>query len=70
MTTPSEILASAMELPEDQRANLAADLLATLPGVLSDDDEGLDEAIRRSQELDQNPEIGVSWEEMKSSLGR
>ncbi len=59
-----------MELPEDQRANLAAELLATLPAVLSDDDEGLDEAIRRSQELDEDPKIGLSWEELKSSLGR
>jgi hypothetical protein len=37
----------ALNLPESQRAKLAADLLDSLPGVLVDDDAGLAEALRR-----------------------
>ena len=65
-----EIQASALRLPEDQRAKLAGDLLASLPAQLADEDEGLAEAQRRSQELRDNPETGLSWEELKSNLGR
>lgn len=65
-----EIQASALRLPEDQRAKLAGDLLASLPAQLADEDEGLAEAQRRSQELRDTPETGLSWEELKSNLGR
>lgn len=70
MTTAAEIFQHALQLPEDQRANLAADILSSLPTVLGDDDDGIQEAIRRSEELDKNPEMEVTWDEMKSSLGR
>src|SRR5581483_5928079 len=51
MQTFSEVEQEAMKLPEAQRATLASRLLASLPAVLSDDDEGVAEALRRDAEL-------------------
>ena len=65
-----ELHRQAMELPETDRAALAADLLTSLPAVLADEDDGVAEAYRRAKELDENPEAGCSWEEIKRSLGR
>ena len=61
---------SAMQLPDSQRAMLAADLLWSLPGVLVDDDSGIAEARRRSRELADNPSAGCTWEEIRRDLGR
>ena len=65
-----EIQRRALELPEGDRASLAAELLFSLPAVLSDDDGGVAEARRRSKELDENPSAGCTWDEIKRSLGR
>jgi hypothetical protein len=65
-----EIQESAMELTESQRATLAADLLCSLPGLLVDEDDGIDEARRRSRELAENPSAGCAWEEIRRDLGR
>ncbi len=65
-----EIFREAEKLPEGDRAKLAATLLQTLPVVLADEDDGIAEARRRSQELDEHPEMGCSWEDVKKSLGR
>jgi hypothetical protein len=65
-----EIQAGAMTLPEDKRASLVADLLATLPAVLSDIDDGSLEAKRRIEEMKSDPSSRRSWEQIKSSLGR
>ena len=65
-----EIHEAVMQLPEGQRARLANDLLASLPAVLFDDDGGVAEAKRRSKELDENPDAGCSWGEIKRNLGR
>ena len=70
MSKVSDIYTQVLDLPEDQRASLASDILDSLPAILSDSDEGLTEARRRSKELDENPDIAVSWEEIKASLGR
>lgn len=66
----SEIRTSALGLPDSDRAALAAELLISLPAVLFDEDDGVAEAMRRSRELDENPSMGCSWEEIKRSLGR
>ena len=66
----SEIRMSALGLPDSERAALAAELLVSLPAVLHDEDEGIAEAMRRSRELDENPAMACSWEEIKRSLGR
>ena len=68
MKNHSKLLEEVLALPDGQRAALACDILDTLPGDLGEND--LTETKRRSKEMDENPELGVSWSEMKSSLGR
>jgi hypothetical protein len=52
MPTMIEIEELALNLPEDQRAVLAASLLASLRGVLADEDEGITEALCRDADLE------------------
>ena len=56
-----------MKLPDKARASLASRLLESLPAVLSDEDDGLAEALRRSAELDQNPALAMTLEEVKQA---
>jgi hypothetical protein len=65
-----EIQKSALELPDTQRAALALTLLDSLPSVLVDSDDGVSEARRRSAELDQDPSVGCTWEEIAREMGR
>lgn len=66
----TEIQQEALTLPEDQRAKLAADLLESLPAVLSDVDDGSAEAHRRLAEMKADPTVGRSWDQIKAGLGR
>jgi len=68
MTTLNEIEASAMTLPDQQRAELASHLLNSLPAVLQDDDQGLAEALRRDSELEADPSMGMTLNEFKSAI--
>ena len=68
--TLTDIQRGALDLPDSARAALALELLDSLPAVLVEDDEGIAEARRRSRELDDDPSMGMSWEELKLSLGR
>lgn len=68
--TASEIQKGALDLPEDQRASLIADLIASLPAVLADADDGSAEAHRRIAELKRDPSAGRTWEQIKAELGR
>ena len=70
MQSFSELEQEAMKLPEAQRATLACRLLDSLPGVLSDDDEGVAEAMRRDAELERDPGAGLSLEELRRTLER
>ncbi|MES2693694.1 MAG: addiction module protein [Verrucomicrobiota bacterium] len=70
MTRLQTLKAEVLGLPDRERAMLAAELLDTLPPVLSDDDEGVAEALRREAELDADPSAGVTWEDVKKALGR
>lgn len=70
MVTFAEIEALALELPEAERAKLAADLLESLPSVFDDDDDGVAEALRRREEVDRDPSCSVSHEEFLRALGR
>jgi hypothetical protein len=65
-----EVHECAMQLSDVQRAALATESLCSLPAVLADDDGGIAEARRRSQELAENPAAGCSWEEIRRDLGR
>ena len=68
MSTLLEVEKLAFDLPESQRATLAAHLLESLPPELHDDDDGLAEAVRRDVELDTNPEVGLSLEELDQRI--
>jgi putative addiction module component (TIGR02574 family) len=58
----------ALDLPEEQRAHLAASLLDSLPGILADHDEGVAEALRRDAELDAHPEQALSFEQLDAQV--
>jgi hypothetical protein len=68
MQTLREVERLAMELPDRDRAALAAGLLGSLPAVLGDEDEGVAEALRRSAELDRDPGVGMTIEELRRSV--
>jgi putative addiction module component (TIGR02574 family) len=70
MVTLAEIENLVFQLPESDRARLAADLLDSLPGVLIEDDEGLAEALRRSEEMDRDPSACLTHEEFLNAVGR
>jgi putative addiction module component (TIGR02574 family) len=64
MATIAEVEKLALDLPETERAVLAAHLLGSLPSVLHDEDEGIAEALRRDAEFEANPSLGMSLEEL------
>ena len=68
MSSLQEIQVRALELPDSQRARLAAQLLRSLPSGLVDDDDGIAEAQRRDAELDADPSIGLSSEEFQRAV--
>lgn len=70
MVTLEILEAQAMQLPEDQRATLAAYLLDSLPGILNEDDGGIAEAMRRDAELERDPSTGMTLEQFRKALGR
>ena len=68
MATIFEIEKLALDLPELERAKLAANLLDSLPGVLSEEDEGVAEALRRDAELDANPNQAINLAQLDSEI--
>jgi hypothetical protein len=58
MATIAEVEKLALDLPETERAALAAHLLGSLPSVLHDEDEGIAEALRRDAEFEANSSLG------------
>ena len=65
-----EIQTGALNLPQDQRAALVAELLGSLPAVLSDIDDGSAEAGRRIAEMKADSTTRRTWEQVKAELGR
>ena len=68
MATVIEIKKLALSLPEKERARLAANLLESLPGVLSDEDEGVAEAWRLDAELETNPDQTISLSQLDAQI--
>ena len=68
MATIAEVEKLALDLPETERAVLAAHLLGSLPSVLHDEDEGIAEALLRDAELDANSSLGMSLEELDQRI--
>jgi putative addiction module component (TIGR02574 family) len=69
MSAAADLLARAMQLPEDEREELAGKLLDTLeqpPGISIDDEK---EIARRAEEA-RSGAPGIAWEEVKRSLKR
>lgn len=68
MATIVEIQKLALNLSEEDRAALAANLLESLPGILSDEDEGIAEALRRDAEIDSNPDQVISLAQLDAQI--
>ena len=68
MATVVEIEALALNLHERERATLAANLLESLPGVLSDEDDGVAEALRRDAEIDANPAQAIALAQLDAQI--
>jgi putative addiction module component (TIGR02574 family) len=65
-----KLLHDAMELPISERAELAADLLASLDGEPDADVEAAwaSEVERRAREAHTNPDDDVAWETVRDEL--
>jgi hypothetical protein len=70
MATMTEVEKLALDLPESQRAVLAAHLLGSLPAVLHDEDEGIAEALRRDAEFGEAAALGISVEQLDQEIAR
>ena len=70
MATISEVEKLALDLPENQRAVLAAHLLGSLPSILHDEHEGIAEALRRDAELSTDASSAISLEELDERIER
>ena len=68
MASIVELEKLAFDLPEDQRALLAAHLLGSLAPVLHDEDEGVAEALLRDADFDANPSLGMSLEQLDQQI--
>ncbi len=69
MSVESKAENLAPSLSESARARLAEKLIASLHSPFSDDDsEGIEEAVRRSREMDANPEMVISYREFVDSF--
>ncbi len=66
-TAFADIEKLAFGLSENDRAKLADHLIASLPDNFIDE-ETLAEAMRRSKEMDENPEMCISLEEFDRSI--
>jgi len=66
MSTIIEVEKLALDLSEQERATLAASLLDSLPEILSNEDEGVAEALRRDAEIEDNPTQAISLAELDS----
>lgn len=65
-----EVEKLALSLPDRQRAALAANLLHSLPPILTDDDEGVAEALRRDAEMEADPGQALTLEQLDFEIDR
>jgi hypothetical protein len=68
MSVIAEAEELALSLSESERTKLAEKLLISLRPILDDEDGGIEEAIRRDREMDENPESVISHEEFMKSF--
>lgn len=70
MVTRAEIEAQAMVLTDTERALLASNLLRSLPMLDDYEEEGIAEALRRREEMENDPDSIISWEQLREAVGR
>ena len=69
MSVVAEVEEMALKLSDSERGRLANKLIASLPSPFArDDEEWVEEALRRDREMDENPESVMSHDEFFSSL--
>ncbi len=69
MPTIAEAEEIVLGLPSSERAKLAEKLIASLPGpYIEDDDDGIEEAIRRSLEMDEDPEMSIAPQQLDEMI--
>lgn len=69
LTAVEEIEKLASGLSEKERAQLAGKLLDSLPSPFDDlEDDGVEEALRRSREMDDDPALSLSEDEFFASF--
>lgn len=69
MSVITEAEQLALSLSDSERARLAEKLIASLPGpFIADDDDGIEEAIRRSREMDEDPSVGIAIEQFDEMI--
>lgn len=68
MSSIAEIEKLALDLAKRELATLAANPLDSLPGILSDEDEGIAEAQRRDAQIDADPAQAISLAELDSHI--
>ena len=67
--TIADVEKLAMELSAPERGKLAEKLIASLPGpFIEDDDDGVEEALRRSREMDENPDMSLTENDFMASF--
>jgi putative addiction module component (TIGR02574 family) len=65
----AETIEQALKLPDSSRAKLAEKLIASLPSPFADEDEDwVEEALRRDREMNENPDSVMTEEEFFASL--
>lgn len=69
MSVVTEAEQIALSLPAKERGELIEKLLRSLPGpFIDDDDDGIEEALRRSREMDENPEMAITIEQLDEKI--
>lgn len=69
MSTILEVERLALELSEQERATLALNLLDSLRPILSDEDEGIAEALRRDAEIEADHSQAISLAKLDLLIG-
>lgn len=69
MSAISEAEKIALSLPAKERGELIEKLVRSLPGpFIEDDDDGIEEAVRRSKEMDEHPEMSITMEQLDEMI--
>jgi putative addiction module component (TIGR02574 family) len=68
MSTVADAEQAALRLSDSERARLAEKLIASLPSPFVNDDDGIEESVRRSREMDEDPEMALTHEQFMASF--